>query len=143
MQEFLGGGAEKKVGTNNTYDIRAWGTFSAKSAPSGALSPRSLPQLGHFLCGICPTLGTFTAKSVKCAPPGAVSLQNVPHLGHFLRKMCPTWGTLRKSVGHPWQEGGAMAPFAPTLYPPLLNVCFLLKQNIGDCIVHLGGREQI
>ena len=95
MQEFLGGGAKKIIGANNAYNIRV---------------------VGHFFREICPTWGTFNAKS---APPGALSSQNVPHIGHFLRKLCPTWGTLRDSAGHPWPGGGATAPIAPPLYPPL------------------------
>ena len=71
--------------------------------------------------------GTLGAKSsphvAKYAPSGALSPQNVPHLGHFLRKMYPKWGTLRDLVGHIWPGGGAMAPFAPPLYPPLISVC--------------------
>ncbi len=88
MQGFSGGGAKKMIGANNAYDIRVvghprrardepsretcltWGTFSAKSAPPGALSLQNLPYLGHFLRKICPTWGTFSAKS---ALPGALS----------------------------------------------------------------------
>ncbi len=89
-----------------------WGTW--------ALSPQNLPHLGHFNRKICSTWGTLTVKS---APPGVLSPQILPHLGHFLRKMCPTWGTLRDPAGHPWPGGGAIAPFAPPLYPPLYWIC--------------------
>ncbi len=110
MQWFSGGGAKKIIGANNAFDIRVvghprlreicptWGAFSAKSAPPGALSPRNLPHLGHFLRKMCPTWGTFTAKP---APPKALSPQNLPHLGHCLRKICPTWGTFTAKSAPP------------------------------------------
>ncbi len=50
MQEFSGGGAEKKVGANNAYDIRV---------------------VGLFLREICPNLGHFL--TAECVPPGALA----------------------------------------------------------------------
>ncbi len=55
-------------------------------------------------------------------------------MGHFLRKMCPTWGTLRDAAGHPWPGGGAIAPIAPPLYPPL---------TAHKTMVEPGGRESL
>ena len=106
MQWFLGGGAKKIIGANNVYDIRVLGHPRCVRGTSRAARAARGEGVG----------GGINAKS---APPGAISPQNVPHIGHFLRKMCPTWGTLRDSAGHPWPGGGANAPIAPPLYPPL------------------------
>ena len=88
MQEFSGGGAKKEFGGQITCKMcPTWGTFSAKPAPPGALSPQNLPHLGHFLRKMCPIWGTL---SVKCALPGALYAIQPGILGQGAGRMPPS-----------------------------------------------------
>ena len=104
-----GAGPRGNVGQKARMNFATWGTFYAKF----------FPCFGNF--------------SIKISPPWASFPQYVPQLGHSLRKMCPSWDTFSVKTCPSWgifmrfdgttlARGGAMAPFAPPRYPPLV-VC--------------------
>ncbi len=89
-----GEGPRENVGQKARMNFATWGTFCAKFAPVGALFPQYVP---HSLHKMFPSWGIF---NVKCAPPGAL-------LFNLMRQA--------------WPGGGAKAPLAPPLYPPLVD----------------------